>query len=59
MLGRGVVVVDGAPPPAPWSATPVEIVDDAVLDRPGALVERGSTLIPEGRHAMSPIADMW
>ena len=37
-LGRGVVVVDGAVPPAPWTGVPVVVVDDDVVARPGAIV---------------------
>ncbi len=38
LLGRGVVVVDGARPPAPWADAPVVIVDDDVVAHPAAVV---------------------
>ena len=38
VLGRGVVVADGAAPPAPWADAPVIVVDDEVLARPAAAV---------------------
>lgn len=37
-LGRGVVVADGAAPPAPWAGAPVVVVDDDVLARPEQVV---------------------
>jgi len=40
VLGRGVVVADGATPPAPWAAAPVVVVDDAVLADPAHAVGR-------------------
>jgi len=40
VLGRGVVVADGAPPPPPWSGAPVVVVDEAVLSDPGPVVQR-------------------
>jgi DNA helicase-2/ATP-dependent DNA helicase PcrA len=39
-LARGVVVAGGAEPPAPWAGAPVVVVDDEVLARPAAAVER-------------------
>jgi len=40
LLGRGVVVADGAPTPAPWAGAPVVVVDEAVLADPAAAVRR-------------------
>ena len=40
LLGRGVVVMGGAQPPAAWSEAPVVVVDEAGLVDPQATVER-------------------
>ena len=40
ILGRGVVVHAGFPPPAAWTDAPVVTIDDAVLDAPGDAVRR-------------------
>ena len=37
-LGRGVVVIAGRPPPAPWRDAPVVMVDEAALTSPGGVV---------------------
>jgi len=39
-LGRGVVVADGAVPPAAWAGAPVVVVDESVLADPGPTVQR-------------------
>ena len=40
MLGRGVIVADGASPPSAWSEAPVVVVDAAVVDRPADAVRQ-------------------
>ncbi|HEY7136878.1 MAG TPA: ATP-dependent DNA helicase UvrD2 [Acidimicrobiia bacterium] len=38
VLGRGVVVRAGSPPPSPWAGAPVVTVDEATLDDPSTTV---------------------
>ena len=38
-LGRGVVVLPGDGPPAPWSSCPRVLIDDASLEKPGPVAE--------------------
>ncbi|WP_162942082.1 ATP-dependent helicase [Desertimonas flava] len=40
ILGRGVIVMAGAPLPAPWIEAPVVSIDEAVLAAPAGAVER-------------------
>ena len=52
-LGRGVVVVTGAPVPPPWRDAPVVTIDDAVLADPAPTVARlhAAWAVPRaGRH---------
>jgi len=39
-LGRSVVIAPDAPVPEPWSGAPVVVIDAAVVEDPGAVVDR-------------------
>jgi DNA helicase-2/ATP-dependent DNA helicase PcrA len=38
-LGRGVVILPGDDPPAPWASCPRVLIDDASLENPGPVAE--------------------
>ena len=40
LLGRGVVIVGGARPPAPWAEAATVVIDDDVVARPAATVHQ-------------------
>jgi DNA helicase-2/ATP-dependent DNA helicase PcrA len=51
-LARNVVVVDGAPAPAPWSGAEVVVVDEAALAAPGPVVQRLHALWAERQRVV-------